>query len=44
MEEYKCYKLVFSSSATIYGPQKNKNLIREDAEINPKIIMVKQSK
>ncbi len=36
MEEYKCYKLVFSSSATIYGPQKNKNLIREDAEINPK--------
>ena len=36
MEEYKCYKLVFSSSATIYGLQKNKNLIREDAEINPK--------
>ena len=35
MEKYKCYKLVFSSSATIYG-ESNNALISEDNFISPK--------
>lgn len=34
MEEYKCFNLVFSSSATIYG-HSNGELINESCEINP---------
>ena len=34
MEKYKCYRLVFSSSATVYGT-KNSKLLREEFEPDP---------
>ena len=34
MEKYKCFKLVFSSSATVYGI-KNSKLLKEEFELDP---------
>ena len=35
MEKYKCFNLVFSSSASIYGTDLENNLINENGEIKP---------
>ena len=35
MRHYECYKLVFSSSATIYGYKSNNQLIKENDKISP---------
>ena len=35
MSQFGCQKIVFSSSATIYGCQKNKYLIKENSKIEP---------
>ena len=35
MRRYECYKLVFSSSATIYGYKSNNQLIKENDKISP---------
>ena len=35
MSKFGCQKIVFSSSATIYGDQKNKYLIKENSKIEP---------
>ena len=35
MEDYGCKKLVFSSSATIYGFLNDRKLINEKSEIKP---------
>ncbi len=35
MEKFSCFKLIFSSSATIYGSNNDKNLIKENFDIKP---------
>ena len=35
MEKFSCFKLIFSSSATIYGNKNDKNLIKENSKIKP---------
>ena len=35
MDKYSCRNIVFSSSATIYGSNKEKNSFKEDSKINP---------
>ena len=35
MEEFECFKIVFSSSATVYGSNNKKLLIKENNEIKP---------
>ena len=35
MEKFSCFKLIFSSSATIYGSNNDNNLIKEHSDIKP---------